>query len=283
MAAEICKLGECSWFIKGVDETEPDEPKGAKLWENANYGTLGIYPRSTKGAIDWSGYGTPSAPNPWKNWARKIQRVRVEEGVKTGCSLRRFLSGCLQATELDIELLDAAAVQDVGCLFENCQAVSMIDVRFLEGSEIELADGMFRGCSFLQRVDLSSIDDTEIADVSELFADCISLTEVQVPWQMKRVRTVSGMFAKCRNLRTADLSSAVLNRCENYAGWFRDCVKLERLDLRNVDLSRARDLFAAFYGCTSLSSVQAGSKWEIPDTARAEYMCKDAPVTFEAV
>lgn len=282
MAAEICKLGDCVWFIKGIEETEPDDAHGRSLWEAATYGTLTIYPREGEGVISWDGYGTPNAPNPWKNWARKVQRVRIESGTKSGASLRRFLSGCLQAIELDIAQLDAADVQDVGCLFENCQAVSKINVGFLEGAEIESADALFRGCSFLQQVDLTPINDDELHDVTEMFANCISLTSIVIPWSMERVHTVSGMFTTCKNLKAVDLSCATLKRCENYAGWFRDCTKLERIDLRNVDLSRARDLFAAFYGCTSLTSVQVGSNWNIPDTARVEYMCKDTPVTFEA-
>ncbi len=69
---------------------------------------------------------------------------------------------------------------------------------------------------------------------------------------LHRIST-GGMFAKCENLKTADLSGLDTSDAVYMWGMFSDCPSLKSLNLSSLDTSSAENMETMFWGCSSLS------------------------------
>ncbi len=280
MTSNATCIGECGWFVKGVETTKPSDAEGLRQWDRADHGALVLWPREGSGLLDWGSFGVPSNMSPWMSWASSVHSAVVRDGVRAAGTLRGFLAGCSQLTACDLDGLDARDVQDVGLFFKGCNVLSSVDLRFLAESELERVDGMFLGCAFLESAD-ARFDSTEIVDASEMFSGCAQLRRFSSQWELPRVRTVLGMFNDCTALESLELPNATFDRCENFACFLRGAAKVRTVDLRSANLARARDLWAMFAGCEGLREVRVGKGWEIPGAARTVAMHDGTSPVYE--
>lgn len=272
MAGQKTVVGECGWFVKGIEATKPGDVEGRLLWDGSKYGELVVWPREKAGRLEWRSYGVPTNMSPWSSWATSVQAVRIAEGVSAQGSLRGFLAGCSQLVECDLGGLDAANVQDAGLFFSGCSGLRSVDLGFLSRAQIELADGMFKGCSFLAGVDCGKLDVSELVDATEMFSGCESIRAFSADWGLGRVKTVLGMFADCGALEELKLRNATFERCRNFACFLRGARNVRSVLLDSANPKAACDMWAMFSGCESLEEILVGQDWTIPEQARCVAM-----------
>lgn len=90
---------------------------------------------------------------------------------------------------------------------------------------------------------------------------------------LHRIST-GGMFAKCENLKTADLSGLDTSDAVYMWGMFSDCPSLKSLNLSSLDTSSAENMETMFWGCSSLESVDL-SGWDVSKVESMGSMFED--------
>lgn len=63
------------------------------------------------------------------------------------------------------------------------------------------------------------------------------------------------MFARCKSLKSVDLSKFDTSEVVVFEGFLEDCTSLESVDTKKIKTDSARDISGMFDGCTELTSV----------------------------
>ena len=73
------------------------------------------------------------------------------------------------------------------------------------------------------------------------------------------LRNGAGLFHRCENLVSADLSGLDTSRCTNMSGMFRSCFKLESVDLSGFDTHNVTNMECMFEDCHKLKELDISS------------------------
>ena len=86
--------------------------------------------------------------------------------------------------------------------------------------------------------------------------------------------TFSGMFYKCDNLTSLDVSSLDTSKATNMSYMFRFCESLQTLDVTNFDTSKATNMSYMFCDCKSLQTLDL-SNFDTSKVTNMKYMFCD--------
>ena len=92
---------------------------------------------------------------------------------------------------------------------------------------------------------------------SNWFNGCTNLTSIEGIENLNtsNVKNMSGMFAKCSNLETLDLSHFNTENVTTMVQMFYGCTKLHNLNIDNFNTENVSYMYGMFYGCSSLDSL----------------------------
>ena len=92
---------------------------------------------------------------------------------------------------------------------------------------------------------------------SNWFNGCTNLTSIEGIENLNtsKVTDMSGMFAKCSNLETLDLSHFNTEKVTTMAQMFYGCTKLHNLNIDNFNTENVSYMNEMFYGCSSLNTL----------------------------
>ena len=92
---------------------------------------------------------------------------------------------------------------------------------------------------------------------SNWFNGCTNLTSIEGIENLNTsyVKNMSGMFAKCSNLETLDLSHFNTEKVTTMAQMFYGCTKLHNLNINNFNTENVSYMNGMFDGCSSLDSL----------------------------
>lgn len=92
---------------------------------------------------------------------------------------------------------------------------------------------------------------------SNWFNGCTNLTSIEGIENLNtsNVKNMSGMFAKCSNLETLDLSHFNTENVTTMAQMFYGCTKLHNLNIDNFNTENVTSMNQMFGGCSSLDSL----------------------------
>lgn len=92
---------------------------------------------------------------------------------------------------------------------------------------------------------------------SNWFNGCTNLTSIEGIENLNtsNVKNMSGMFAKCSNLETLDLSHFNTERVTTMAQMFYGCTKLHDLNISSFNTEKVTSMNQMFGGCSSLDSL----------------------------
>ncbi len=129
---------------------------------------------------------------------------------------------------------------------------------------------MFDGCENLAEVCGSQyVNLTGVEDLSGLFRKCTNLKTIDVSnWDLSSVTSVESMFLNCKNLEKLDVSKWNTSSIKNMWALFAGCSMLCDLDVSKWDMSSVEDMTNLFYGCGSIKKLDV-SEW---DTSSASKM-----------
>lgn len=92
---------------------------------------------------------------------------------------------------------------------------------------------------------------------SNWFNGCTNLTSIEGIENLNtsNVKNMSGMFAKCSNLETLDLSHFNTENVGNMSNMFKGCTKLHDLNISSFNTENVTNMYGMFYGCSSLETL----------------------------
>ena len=92
---------------------------------------------------------------------------------------------------------------------------------------------------------------------SNWFNGCTNLTSIEGIENLNTsyVKNMSGMFAKCSNLETLDLSHFNTEKVTTMAQMFYGCTKLHNLNISSFNTENVTNMYEMFYGCSSLNTL----------------------------
>lgn len=92
---------------------------------------------------------------------------------------------------------------------------------------------------------------------SKWFSGCTNLTSIEGIENLNtsNVKNMSGMFAKCSNLETLDLSHFNTEKVGNMSNMFNGCTKLHDLNISSFNTENVTNMYEMFYGCSSLNTL----------------------------
>lgn len=92
---------------------------------------------------------------------------------------------------------------------------------------------------------------------SNWFNGCTNLTSIEGIENLNtsNVKNMSGMFAKCSNLETLDLSHFNTEKVGNMSNMFNGCTKLRDLNISSFNTENVTNMYGMFYGCSSLETL----------------------------
>ena len=99
-------------------------------------------------------------------------------------------------------------------------------------------------------LDLRMVDVSGIEDMYGLFFRCENLKSIDVSnWDVSGVENMAFMFSDCKNLESIDVSNWDVSRVENMINIFSGCENLKSIDVSNWDASSVKDIHGIFNGC----------------------------------
>ena len=92
---------------------------------------------------------------------------------------------------------------------------------------------------------------------SNWFSGCTNLASIEGIENLNtsNVKNMSGMFAKCSNLETLDLSRFNTEKVENMSKMFYGCTKLHDLNISSFNTENVTNMYGMFDGCSSLETL----------------------------
>lgn len=92
---------------------------------------------------------------------------------------------------------------------------------------------------------------------SNWFNGCTNLTSIEGIENLNtsNVKNMSGMFAKCSNLETLDLSHFNTEKVTTMAQMFYGCTKLHDLNISSFNTENVTNMYEMFNGCSSLNTL----------------------------
>ena len=238
----------------GANESIADGSLGSGLaWKLTKAGTLTI---SGKGAMpDFD----KAADQPWSNYAGKIRKVVIEDGV-TGIGSGAFWDCGVISAEFSagvttigsnafrgsqmISAVIPGSVKTIGnSAFRDCKNLS--SVKISEGMET-IGSNAFRACTALDAIALpASI--SEVGDAA--FMDCTEMKSAAFASGGRQVKMGDNVFTQCYKLMRVTLPERIDRIGE---GMFQNC-----LMLAGVEIPRGAESIggSAFASCSGLTTI----------------------------
>lgn len=157
----------------------------------------------------------------------------------------------------DTSNLIAAKCQSVNWMFGNCKELRSLDLtKFITNVCTDMSK-MFQNCTKLEQVICTEWDTSNVTSFEYLFDKCISLKTINLAdWDVSKVTTFRCMFAGgdsgdlAMSITGLDFSRWVTSACTDMSGMFYRCQNLGTIDISNWDVSKVEnfDHFMAHSG-----------------------------------
>ena len=150
-----------------------------------------------------------------------------------------------------------------------------IDVSNIDSFCGKYNKGLFESIDFIH-IDISNWDVSNVRTMSYMFAYCKELKSVGdiSYWNVSNVTNMHCMFLDCK-LFNQDLSSWNVSNVTDMAQMFRECRSFNQ-DISKWDVSKVSNMVYMFYGCASFN--QDISKWNVYNVKHHDYMFEKCPI-----
>jgi len=151
--------------------------------------------------------------------------------------------------------IDVSNVTTFKWLFSDCpvkEKITIIDISSWNISDLLLFQGTFSELVNLKTVIMPKINPKKLTSTLGMFYGCTSLTEVKniENWTLENVNNMGGMFNKCSNLISLDVSKWNVSKVKNLNSVFNECVNLTSLNgVEDWNINSKADMPHMFYSC----------------------------------
>jgi hypothetical protein len=171
-------------------------------------------------------------------------------------SLKKMFYNCAKFPIGDLSSFDLANITDISYMFYGCEAITDINLNCNFTTKLTnvayLAKGT--GITTLDVTPIFNIDRTREWSLAGICSSCTSLTNVILPSEPYKLKSISSMFYGCTSIENIDLSNADTIGIVSYA--FQGCSSLKNIIFPSKEITLSdNSLYFMFSGCSSLTSI----------------------------
>ena len=146
-------------------------------------------------------------------------------------------------------------VQDVCTNYSSIKNI-VFDESFKTYAPTSLRE-FFKGCETLETISgLEYLNTANVTDMSGMFYKCQNLSSLDLSkFNTANVTNMTSMFSGCSALTSLDLTNFNTSKVESMCYMFEDCSALESLNLTKFNTANVTDMSGMFYKCQNLSSL----------------------------
>lgn len=167
-------------------------------------------------------------------------------------------------------------INSLSKLFCNLETLNeIIGFESIDLSKIVTMYATFQNTGF-ETINLTNIDFDHVTRMDSLFARCRKLKSVNLSgWNVPGLRLCYKMFTDCDKLETVKGIDTWKSFAPNEMyEMFMNCTNLTTVDIDNINTSEVRSTQSMFSGCKSLQSIDI-SKWNIDKLIYTHFMFYD--------
>ena len=123
----------------------------------------------------------------------------------------------------------------------------------------------FKNCKALETISgLEYLNTANVTDMSGMFYKCQNLSSLDLSkFNTANVTNMTSMFSGCSALTSLDLTNFNTSKVESMCDMFEDCSALESLNLTNFNTEKVTEMSRMFEGCSALTTIYASDKFII--------------------
>lgn len=214
--------------------------------------------------LDVSGFDTSNVTDMYSTFysLESLEELDVSNfATDKVTDMECMFAGCKKVPELDVSNFVTKYVTTMSCMFSNCESITELDLSSFETTNVTDFSYFLSGCISLPEVDLSPLETGNCENMDGMFIDCIFEELDLSTFDVRKVKIMEWMFARCNSLKSVDTTGWVTSSLEDMACMFMDCYALQSMDMGHFNLSH---LSTRLYGemnvktflhCTSLESL----------------------------
>ncbi len=111
-------------------------------------------------------------------------------------------------------------------------------------------------CKYREEIKSARVIVDKIESTHGMFYRCSNLTSLDLSGlNTENVTDMAFMFSSCRQLKSLDLSALKTDHVTDMSYMFSDCADLKSLDLSHMNTEKVTDMSGLFYQCTALQEL----------------------------
>ena len=166
------------------------------------------------------------------------------------------ISGLFQAwyntEKIEFNNINTSRVTTMPGLFQQCMKLSSVDLSSWNTENVTMMASLFSGCTTLTTIDLSNLGSNSLSNLGGIFQDCTNLREINMSNFNFGHAYINFIFGGLDNLKTVDLSGAIVSNITVMDGMFSHSSNLERVYVSDTWSVGNVSGSGMFDGCTSL-------------------------------
>ena len=184
------------------------------------------------------------------------------QGREYGCAYTDYYDGTTDVpwfgdreSILKVDFVDEIAPTSTACWFYKCQQLEEVyHIQNLNTQLVTDMSWMFFACLNLKTIDVSGFNTKNVTDMLNLFSGgymgIMQLKEIRglENFRTSKVTDMNGMFFRCGNLTSLNVSSFDTSNVTDMESMFNGCTKLTSIDVSNFNTSNVTNMSYMFCG-----------------------------------
>ena len=118
-------------------------------------------------------------------------------------------------------------------------------------------------CGNLNQVEgIKNLNTKEVTDMAGMFCKCRDLSSLDVSgFNTEKVTDMSEMFYECISLKLLDVAKFNIANVKSMSNMFNNCQNLASLNVTNFNTANVTNMQGMFYSCSALTTIYASDKF----------------------
>jgi bacterial surface protein 26-residue repeat len=167
-----------------------------------------------------------------------------------------MFDGLHQLYQIDVAGFDTRQVTTMNHMFAATDGLQSLDVGHFQTGRVTDMGDMFSGCGYLNddiKLNVASFDTRQVTNMAGMFS-AIGAKNLTLTFDTSRVRDMSRMFWRAKNLTSLDVSHLDTSQVTNMAKMFSG-LTLTSLPLDTLNTARVTNMYRMFADDTQLTTL----------------------------
>jgi len=185
--------------------------------------------------------------------------IAGHRGVVATSNMSSVFRALINATSMDLALLDTSRVTNMFAMFMDTYALTTLNVSGWDTSSVTTMQSMFIRARRLTSLDLSGFDTSKVTSLYAMFHEASSLTTLNLSgWNTSNVTNMQSVFSGAISLTSLNLSGWNTSKVTNMNWLFSNTQSLTNLDFRKATFGSVTENTSMF-ALSGINTITVGS------------------------